>query len=66
MYSKTHTKVLLKLLKLARVQCPYIPCDCMDSGLSIDDIKAELAKREHVMNKKEAKAYRQKRAKAKR
>lgn len=58
-----HTKQLLALLKLSRIRCPYVPCDCRDPEFSTEEIKAELATREHVMNKKEAKAYRQKRAK---
>jgi hypothetical protein len=59
---KQNTKKLLSYLEHARA-CgfSYSPFDG-DVYFSIEDIKAVLATREHMPNKKEARAIRQKRA----
>lgn len=54
------TKELLSLLKTARA-CGGSYIDCIE--ITIEQIKNELATREHVPNKIEAKIIRQKRAK---
>lgn len=68
--SKKHTKVLLQWLASAR-RCggSFDVCDnggMPDTSVSIEQLKEELAKREHVPNKIEAKKIRQQKAKAKR
>ncbi len=65
---KLHTKALLKLLKESRYWCPYgcEPNTCDDSEekeYPTELIKEVLKTREHIPNKKEAKALRQAAAK---
>jgi hypothetical protein len=56
-----HTKELMKALKQAR-SGSYSPFYPSGPHFSVDDIKVELATREHVPNKAEAKAIRQAKA----
>lgn len=59
------TRLLLKWLDLAR-KCngSYSPTGCSSSEfqITVEDLKVELATREHIPNKREAKAIRQARA----
>jgi len=62
-----HTRQLLKWLKRARHGGLYSPCEqAPGTFLSIEEIKAELATREHIPNKAEAKTKRQAAAKHRR
>lgn len=56
--TRIHTRLLLKYLQKSR-GLPYIvEPDDGDHGTTYDDIKAELAKREHIPNKIEGKRSR--------
>ena len=62
---RAHTRQLLNWLRAARA-CggSYSPCEeATGTFLSISDLKAELATREHIPNKAESKALRQAAAK---
>lgn len=63
---KYHTKQLIKILNVARA-CGgyYSPYDDNSNGFTFDQIKDELATREHVPNKIEAKRIRQELARKK-
>jgi len=66
--SKFHTKQLLRLLdQNRRHQCAVTNHDYdfgyKPSNYTTEELEAELATREHIPNKKEAKAIRQARAK---
>lgn len=65
--TKIHTKVLLDWLNHAR-KCggSYSPSGTYVDVFSIDELKAELATREHIPNKEEAKKIRQQKAWSKR
>lgn len=65
--TKEHTRTLLKWLNKAR-RCGlgYDPTDNGNSVISIKELKDELAKREHIPNKLEAKKIRQEKAKKRR
>lgn len=57
--TKQPTRILLKWLNKAR-KCGfgYDPSENHGDEISIEDLKLELAKREHIPNKKEAKEIR--------
>jgi hypothetical protein len=61
--SRVHTKVLLKFLANSRLRHVHDLPVVDDQEVSIDLIRAELAKREHVLNKVEAREARQSAAK---
>jgi len=66
---ETHTRELLAMLKSTRQygSSRYYPCYPSDAGsVSVEELKAELALREHIPNKAEAKKLRQEAAKEKR
>lgn len=66
-YLKTlHTKQLMNLRKEAIAIGGYVWTAYETNEVTIEQIKAELATREHVPNKIEAKALRQQAAKEKR
>jgi hypothetical protein len=62
--SQTHTRKLMQWLEKAR-KCGggWSPWDNKMDVITFEDIKAELAKRPHIPNKKESKALRIKRIK---
>ena len=66
-YLKTlRTRQLLDLLKSCRIHGFWDVLDNhSDHVVTLDQLKAELATREHIPNKKEAKALRQERARKK-
>jgi hypothetical protein len=76
----SHTRVLMKMRErvyrtggynyyeygpTTDEECLYDPFDTNKNFVSLAQIKAELATREHVPNKKEARAIRQERARRK-
>lgn len=65
---QAHTKVLLRWLKSARAcgGAYDIFDDHSGINLTIEELKEELSKREHIPNKAEAKVIRQQKAKQKR
>ena len=57
--TKEPTKVLLKWLRrYCRIGLRYNPTDNVKDSISKEELKKELATREHIPNKKEAKAQR--------
>lgn len=65
--AKVHTRLLLKWLRKAHAcgGTGYDPTNNHGSEILIAVLKAELAKREHIPNKQEAKILRQLKAKTK-
>jgi len=61
---KIHTKVLMKWREKCYIlRGGYDPTDCNGPVIPQEAIMAELATREHIPNKQEAKALRQQKAK---
>lgn len=64
--TKQPTRLLLKWLELARsFGGAYDPTENHNAGISVEELKKELATREHIMNKVEGEAYRRARAQGK-
>lgn len=67
--SKTHTRLLLQHLKNLRAcirpDLEWLGFNMEEAYICYDALKAELAKREHIPNKSEAKKIRQQKAKEK-